>query len=123
MFKRHINLLAAAAALAFAGVGGVASATTQARLSNDAPSVVVNYSDLSLQSRSGIERLHARIRNAAETVCSSLDSRVIGLREQHQHCISTAVRRGVEAVGNDNLTQYHLYGSKAVAAAKPRAAK
>ena len=64
-----------------------------------------------------------RIRNAAETVCSSLDSRVIGLREQHQHCVTTAVRRGVEAVGNDNLTQYHLYGSKAVAAAKPRAAK
>lgn len=119
MFKRHINLLAAAAALAFVGVGGVANATAEA----DLPSVVVSYSDLSLQSQAGIERLHARIRNAAETVCSSLDSRVIGLREQHQHCIATAVRRGVEAVGNDNLTQYHLYGSKAVSAAKPRAAK
>jgi UrcA family protein len=123
MFKRHINLLAAAAALAFVGAAGAAAATTQAHLSTEAPSVVVNYSDLSLQSQAGIERLHARIRNAAETVCSSLDSRVIGLREQHQHCVTTAVRRGVEAVGNDALTQYHLYGSKAVSAAKPRAAK
>lgn len=124
MLKRHVNLLAAAAALALAGAGGVASATTpQQALPGDVPSVVVNYSDLSLQSQAGIERLHARIRNAADEVCSSLDSRIIGLREQHQRCITLAVKRGVDAVGNDHLTQYHLYGAKAVASARPVATK
>ena len=105
MSKRLINLLPLAA-LAFCGF---AAAGTP----KDIPSVVVKYGDLNLNSKAGIASLHARIRNAAETVCSPFDSRVLGLREQYQTCVTDATSAGVATVGNANLSNYHRYGSRA----------
>jgi len=106
MSQRLSKLLPLAAALA---IGGFANASVP----KDLPSVVVKYHDLSLNSRAGVANLHARLRSAAEQVCSPLNSRVLGLREEYEHCVTDALAQSVAAVGNQNLRQYHLYGKRA----------
>lgn len=110
MTRRLIKLLPVAAALA---LGGVAEAGTVHEL----PSVVVRYGDLDLDSVDGIATLHSRLARAARVVCSPLDSRVLGLREQYQLCVSGAVTQGVARVDNPRLTSFHRYGRKAAAVA------
>src|SRR4051812_34858881 len=106
MNGRLIKLLPVAAALA---LGGVASAGTVREL----PSVVVKYGDLNLGTTEGVAALHSRLSRAARKVCSELDSRVLGLREQYDACISGAVTQSVAKVDNPRLTSFHRYGRKA----------
>ena len=105
MSKQLIKLLPLAAALAF---GGLAQASTRA----DLPSVVVKYGDLNLDSKAGVATLHSRLKNAAATVCSPLNSRVLGLREQYEQCVSDAMARSVAAVGDPNLSRLHRSGGR-----------
>jgi UrcA family protein len=97
---KAFKLLLPALALAVAGVAGAASR-------GEAPSTLVRYDDLNLNSKAGVAKLHSRIRGAAEIVCVSLDSRALGLREYYDRCITDAVAHAVAAVDNDNLTDYH----------------
>ena len=103
MSKHLIKLLPLAAALA---LSGLANAGTTPNL----PSVVVKYGDLNLGTKAGVANLHARLRNAAQQVCKPLDSRVLGLREQFDACVSGALTAGVADVANPNLTRFHRYG-------------
>ena len=100
MSIRFIKLLPVAACLALSGVAA-------ASIPKDLPSVVVKYGDLSLDTKAGVASLHARLKSAAKYVCSSLDSRVLGLREQYDRCVSDAVKQSVAAVGNEDLSRYH----------------
>ena len=102
------KLLVLAAGLAFAGF---ASATTQ-QPGLGTPSVVVNYGDLNLDSRNGVATLHARLRSAAQEVCSPLHSRLPGVREKFDSCVASAVSRSVRDVGKSRLTRFHRYGAK-----------
>jgi len=104
---KSLKLLSIAVALA---TSGIASAGT--RVDVGAPSVVVRYGDLNLNSRAGVLTLHARLRSAAQDVCSPLDSRVLGLLEQYESCVADAISQSVAAVGNDSLSRYHRYGIK-----------
>jgi UrcA family protein len=104
---KSFKLLPLAIALAMTGL---ASAGT--RVDAGTPSVVVQYGDLNLNSRAGVLALHARLRSAAQDVCSPLDSRVLGLLEQYESCVDDAVAQSVAAVGNDSLSKYHRYGIK-----------
>ena len=106
MSKRLIKLLPLAAALT---LSGLAHASTP----NDLPSVVVKYNELSLNSTAGVTSLHARLRNAAQQVCNPLNSRVLGLRDEYEHCVSDAIAQSVADVGNENLTRFHRYGKRA----------
>ena len=90
MSKRLTQLLTVAAALTVCGLA-------QASTPKDLPSVVVKYGDLSLNTQTGVARLHARLRHAAERVCNPLNSRVLGLREQYEQCVSDAVADSVAA--------------------------
>jgi len=108
MSKRLTQLLTVAAAFALTSVAGAST-----RSEGDVPSTVVRYGDLSLNTRAGVARLHARIHAAARLVCGSIDSRVLGLREQFDLCVSDAVGQSVAAIGNANLSEYHRYGRKA----------
>jgi UrcA family protein len=110
MTSRFTKLLPVAAALA---LSGVASASTVREL----PSVVVKYGDLDLDTADGVVTLHARLRRAAKDVCAQLDSRVLGLREQYEQCVSDAVATSVARVDNPRLTSFHRYGRKAVSVA------
>ncbi len=103
MSKHLIKLLPLAAALALSGMAN--AATTR-----DLPSVVVKYGDLNLNSKGGVAKLHARLRSAAKQVCSPLESRVLGYREQFDACVSEAVTQSVAEVANPNLTRFHRYG-------------
>ena len=101
----RISKLLPVAVLAFYGVAS-------AGIPKEIPSVVVKYGDLNLATQSGVKSLHSRIRNAAEQVCSPLNSRVLGLREQYERCVSDAVSQSVADVGNTNLSQFHRYGGR-----------
>ena len=105
MSIRFIKLLPVAACLALSGVA-------TASIPKDVPSVVVKYGDLSLDTQAGVASLHARLKSAARYVCSSLDSRVLGLREQFDRCVSDAVKQSVAAVGNEDLSRYHRLGGR-----------
>lgn len=108
MTSRLIKLLPVAAALALCGV---ANAGTVREL----PSVVVKYGDLDLNTVDGIATLHARLSKAARQVCGQLDSRVLGLREEYELCLSDAVAQSVARVDNPRLTSFHRFGRKAAA--------
>ena len=105
MSIRLIKLLPVAVCLA---LSGVAAASTP----KDLPSVVVKYGDLNLDSMAGVRNLHARLTTAAKFVCSPLDSRVLGLRDQFDRCVTDAVSRSVADVGNPNLSLLHRYGGR-----------
>ena len=113
MSTRLTQLLAVAAALALTGIAG---ATNR----GDVPSRVVKYGDVSLNTKAGVASLHARIHAAAQFVCSSVDSRVLSLRELYNTCVSDAVEQSVAAVGNANLSEYHRHGRKAALLASNR---
>jgi UrcA family protein len=100
---KSIQLLFSVAALSLAGIAG--AGTPEVR------SVVVKYGDLNLATQAGVARLHTRLRNAAESVCSPLDSRILSLRDGYGTCVSDAIARSIAAVGNENLSKYH-HGEK-----------
>jgi len=95
--------------LAALALAGAATAATR-----DASSVVVRFGDLNLNSQAGIASLHKRIRSAAESVCSSLETRVLGLRDAYDECVKDAVSNGVAAVANPNLSNFHASKGKGV---------
>ena len=106
---KTIKYLLPLAALALCGLANAGSRDTNA--------VVVKYGDLNLNSQAGIASLHKRIRNAAESVCNALETRILGLREAYDTCVAEAVNSGVTAVGNVNLTQFHAVKGKNVVVA------
>lgn len=57
------------------------------------PQAVVQYGDLNLTTAAGLARLQARVRGAAEKVCSPFESRVLGLHLQFEQCVNDAVAR------------------------------
>jgi UrcA family protein len=106
---KSIKILLTVAALS---VSGFAAAGPR-----DANSVVVRYGDLNLNSKAGIAVLHKRISNAAKSVCSSLDTRILGLRDAYDACVADAIAGGVAAVGNQDLTQFNDTKGKGVVVA------
>jgi UrcA family protein len=96
---KSIKYLLPLAALALSGAAAAGSPLTESR--------VVRYGDLDLNSRAGVLSLHKRIRNAAESVCGNLNSRIAGVKDVYDDCVKEAVNDGVAAVGNVNLTNFH----------------
>jgi UrcA family protein len=111
MSRRFSKLLPVSAALALAALAFNGAA--QASAPKEFESVIVKYDDASLNTKAGVASLHARLRTAAQQVCSPLDSRVLGLREQYERCVSDAMSQSVDTVANSNLKRYHLYGKRA----------
>jgi UrcA family protein len=106
--SRFIKLLPLTAALAISSIAGASISTL------DSHSVVVRYDAKALATRAGVASLHARIRNAAQVVCSPLESRVLGLRQQYESCVSGAISQTVASINDPNLSRFHRDGAKAV---------
>ena len=106
---KSIGYLLPLAALVLAG-----AATASQR---NVDGVVVRYGDLNLNSQTGVASLHKRIRNAAKSVCGPLDSRILGLRDGYDNCVTEAVQNGVAAVANANLSNFHANKGKRVVVA------
>jgi UrcA family protein len=103
---KSIKFLLPIAALALSGIAGAA-------VRPDVASVVVRYGDLNLNSHAGVAGLHKRLRNAAESVCGNLNSRLLGLNDAYNTCVAESLEHGVEAVGNPNLSNFHAQKRKA----------
>jgi UrcA family protein len=101
---RSFKLLLPAIALAMTGI-----ATAGVRADAEVPSVVVQYGDLNLNSKAGVLKLRARLRSAARSVCSALDTSVLGTHGRYDACVDDALSKSIAAVGNVNLSNYHRY--------------
>jgi UrcA family protein len=94
---KSIKYLLPLVALAASGMATAAS--------RDVNSVVVRYGDLNLNSQAGVASLHKRILNAARSVCSPLETRVLGLRDAYDDCVAQALSNGVAAVASKGNAQ------------------
>lgn len=101
---KSIKYLLPLAALALSGIAAASSRQVESR--------VVRFGELNLNSRAGVAVLHKRIRNAAESVCGNLNSRVLGMRDAFDRCVADAVAQGVASVGNPNLSNFHANKGK-----------
>ena len=73
---------------------------------------VVRYADVDLSRIDGAITVYGRIRQAANAVCESLDSRVLGLAEKHRACVNQAIADAVASVNRPLLSQYHQLRTK-----------
>jgi len=102
---KSIRFFLPVAALALSGIAAAGS--------RDTSSVVVRYGDLNLNSRAGVSGLHKRLRNAAESVCGDLQTRILGLNDAYDRCVDVALTNSVAAVGNANLSNFHASKGRA----------
>jgi UrcA family protein len=97
--------IAAASLFAFgcAAIGGRA-------LAGEAPqfnTAVVTYGDLNLDSDQGVKVLYARLRGAAQNVCSSFEGRDLIQKTHWQACFDKAVASAVVRVNNTRVIALH----------------
>jgi UrcA family protein len=69
----------------------------------EAPSIVVKYSDLDLSTSDGARTLYKRIRAAANMVCPYGDARELTLKAIGQSCRADAIERAVRTIHNTEL--------------------
>lgn len=102
-----MTLVCAAALGCGAAVAGPAGAAI------DAPATyVVRFADVDLSSIEGAATLYNRIRQAANQVCSPLESRTLGLLVRDRACVDKAVADAVAGVNRPLLSQYHQLHTK-----------
>jgi len=90
-------------ALSCVAMGGRAQAAEPAQ----SYTTIVSYGDLNLDSEQGAKVLYARLRNAAENVCSSLEGRDLIQKKLWQGCFDKAVASAVVQVNNTKVTALH----------------
>jgi UrcA family protein len=83
-----------------------------AQASNERHQYVVRFADVDLSRIDGAMTVYGRIRQAANSVCESLDSRVLGLMEKHRACVNQAVADAVASINRPLLSQYHQLRTK-----------
>ena len=79
----------------------------QADDSQEARSVTLQYLNRDLDTLYGASALYHRIRAAASSVCSPLESRTLELKVLWDRCFNDAVANAVAAVHNETLSAYH----------------
>jgi len=70
-----------------------------------APSVVVNYGDLDLQSAQGKQRLDSRLMQAARSVCPDDSSQDLATRLAGRRCVQQAVIRARAGVTEQQVAR------------------
>ena len=75
--------------------------------SEEARSVTLQYLNRDLGTPQGTATLYRRIRAAASSVCSPLESHALERRALWDHCFSNAVANAVAAVHSETLSAYH----------------
>lgn len=106
-FKCHPAI---AFAVTAAVLSAVSSASTETSLAYEVVTRTVNYADLDLSGRAGVDTLYARIKDAARQVCASAysDSRQLDSYYHEKRCKQQAIGRAVEEVHSPQLTNIHL---------------
>jgi UrcA family protein len=93
----------------FLGVS-LLGASASAAAPSDAPRIAVDYSDLDLTTRDGIEVLHRRIVNAARQVCPAPKNSDLRLKTLARECRAQAMDAAVRFIGNAELAAVHAAG-------------
>jgi UrcA family protein len=88
------------------------SPSNEESVTNASHNYVVRFTDVDLSKISGAIVLYARIRQAAGTVCQSLESRELGFAQKHRVCMDKAVSDAVASVNRPLLSQYHQLRTK-----------
>jgi UrcA family protein len=68
---------------------------------------VVQFSDLDVSKIEGAKTLYARLRLAAQVVCTPLESASSWGERQHRACMDKAIADAVASVNRPLLSQYH----------------
>jgi UrcA family protein len=93
---------AAVLLLACAGVGVAAAATPD----NDAPSIVVRYGDLNLQTDAGLRTLYRRLSVAATRVCPvPASNHDLATLDAARSCQSAAIARATRSLHDPHLVE------------------
>lgn len=71
-------------------------------------SVRVSVKDLDLTTHVGAAAVYLRIRNAARSVCGSVDIALPEEKAAWDRCVDEAIARAVAKLGSANLTDYYL---------------
>lgn len=105
------------AKLAFVALGAVAGAlgvgtACAAGADSDVPSIVLKYSEQSLNSDSGVKELYARIVRAAKEVCPNIEIRDLNLQNRIKECRDQAIARAIHKVDNSQLATLYAAHSK-----------
>ena len=99
-------LLGGIAGLSLAGAAGAATPLA------DAPALVVQYSDATLATDSGVRVLYRRLAQAAEQVCPSVPSNA-HINEKIVKCREEALTAAVNKIHNQRLAALHAANWKA----------
>ena len=98
--------------LGLAAVIGCSAAHASNVSTNEFHQYVVRIADVDLSRLDGAITVYGRIRQAANVVCESLDSRVLELIEKHRACVNHAVADAVASINRPLLSQYHQLRTK-----------
>jgi UrcA family protein len=101
-FGRHAALAAAIYCAAF-------TTTSTAEERNGKPlTKVVSYSDLNMNSESGVRALYGRLKMGATQVCAPFNGGTLRQIFNWRDCVDEAVERSVHEIDQPQLTAYHL---------------
>jgi UrcA family protein len=106
---RKTRILASLIAMtATLGAASVAQAGAAGQAATHYDSVVVDYSDLNLNSAAGNKVLYARLAAAAERACGKAPpARELKLRAQYRACYDAKLDKAVDKVGSRDLQALH----------------
>jgi UrcA family protein len=91
----------------FATFVALASAAVVAQPNDQVLTKKVAYSDLNPESEQGAKVLYARLRHAAQDVCSPLQSRELTLQQVWRACVDNALASAVTQVNKPRVTALH----------------
>jgi len=100
MNKSFISAVASGLLCSAFAAGALAGETAP-----QAPSVVVNYGDLDLQSAQGKQKLDGRLRHGARSVCPSDSSQDLATRLAGRRCVQQAVSRARAGVTEQQVAR------------------
>ncbi len=103
---RSLSIPAAIAA-GFLALGYAMTAVSARAETPESLTKRVSYSDLNMDSESGAKVFYARVRNAAEFVCSSLEDRDLSRQRIWRACIDSAITAAVTQVNKPAVTALH----------------
>jgi UrcA family protein len=93
-----------ASIIAVALVATSAGMQVQAAEPIGAPTKVVSYGDLNLNSAKGVIALYGRLRSAAREVCTSLEGRDLNAKALWRNCYENAVAGAVKKIDLPAMT-------------------
>ena len=74
---------------------------------DNAPTKIVRYADLNLNTQQGIDTLYQRLQSASRSVCSQFKSRDLSMRKHWQDCYRQALSGAVNKINVEKLTALH----------------